>query len=280
MVIRTPGRHGLTRPQGPAIQNRDTAQSLGLIAWWPVGPTSRDTSPNQLPERVRGLGITGSNGSLSTRASQVGLALQNDGAGDTYLEFSTAGLSFPSQEGTMSYWTKLANATPASDSLSGFGMWVMPANFVSHYPLSSGLVYCGEMSTDRPINGVSPLAGVTRTEWHVVTVVSRAGTNGYRFFQNGQLMAQGTRGGWPSLLSSARLFGQHYAPLSANYAVDGFACDFRIYNRALSDAEVFELYQPSTRWDLYWQPARSYVFIEAAGGGGGGSTFPALSVAL
>lgn len=274
MLIGAQGRGGFARPPGPAIQNKDTWQSNGLIAWWPVGPTLRDSSPGQLPDRVGGH-VAAYAGSMLTRPSQMGIALQNNGVGSTYLSFSTsARLSFPSSEGTMSYWCKLTNATPATDDLSGFGIWMMPANFVSHYPLSSGLVYCGEMSTDRPINGVSPLADVDRTQWHLVTVVSRAGTDNYRFFQNGRLMAAGTRGGWPSMLGTARLFGQHFA--GNNYVVDGSCCDFRIWNRALTDAEVWELYQPSTRWDLYWRPQRVYVSNAIAAA----STFPALTVAI
>ena len=30
--------------------------------------------------------------------------------------------------------------------------------------------------------------------------------------------------------------------------------DIRIYNRELSSSEVFSLYHPATRWDIYWQP--------------------------
>jgi hypothetical protein len=269
------GRTGLWRPQGPVIRNLDSAQSNGLIAWWPVGPTSRDVSPNALLDIV-GYHTTTNVGGFHTRVGQMGLTLQNTSAVDTYHEFATTRLSFASQEGTMSYWTKLTNATPASDSLSGFGFYVLPASTVSHYPLSSGLVYCGEMSTDRPINGVSPLASVTRTDWHLVTVVSRAGTNNYRFFQNGQLMAAGTRGGWPSLLATARLFGQFFSGVG-NFVVDGFGCDFRIWNRALTDAEVWELYQPSTRWEMYWQSRRAYVSNAIAASA---ATFPALTIAI
>lgn len=276
MLILSSGRGGgLTRPPGPAIQNKDTWQSMGMIAWWPVGPTIRELSQPRVAERVGGHHAAYS-GSLSIRGSQFGLGLEPDGAAATHLTFTTsARLSFPSSEGTMSYWTKLFAATPATDDLSGFGMYVMPANFISHYPLSTGLVYCGEMSTDRPINGVSPLADVTRTDWHLVTVVSRAGTNNYRFFQNGRLMAQGTRGGWPSILTSARLYGQLFA--GSSFAMNGWGCDFRIWNRALTDGEVWELYQPSTRWDLYWRPARTYVRAAVTVAA---NPFPALTVAI
>jgi len=46
--------------------------------------------------------------------------------------------------------------------------------------------------------------------------------------------------------------------------------DFWIWNRALSPAEVWSLYDPSTRWSLY-QPLVRRTYIDI--GGGGGSTF-------
>jgi hypothetical protein len=48
-------------------------------------------------------------------------------------------------------------------------------------------------------------------------------------------------------------------------AIDGLIADIRIWNRALSDAEVWSLYDPQMRWDLYWQPnTRAYSFLQSA----------------
>jgi hypothetical protein len=47
--------------------------------------------------------------------------------------------------------------------------------------------------------------------------------------------------------------------------LNGTIADVRVYNRALTDAEVWELYDPRSRWDLYWQPnTRAYSFMSAA----------------
>jgi hypothetical protein len=265
MLIKTGKHSGLWRPSVPAIQNKDTWQSLGLLGWWPAGPTWRDASTMLLLDRVGGHhGVVG--GAALAAPGQMGFAVAP--SGNSSFSVSTTGrLAFPSSEGTVTYWAKLLTASPASDDFSGFGMQFLPASSASHYPLTTGLIYIGEMSSDRPINAVSPLADVTRTEWHMVTVTSKAGANNYRFFQNGRLVTQATRGGWPSLLATARLMGTSFG--ASPFAMNGWGCDFRIYNRALTDAEVWELYQPSTRWDLYWQPQRSYVFLAAAGGGAG-----------
>lgn len=44
---------------------------------------------------------------------------------------------------------------------------------------------------------------------------------------------------------------------------DGQILDARVYSRGLTDAECVALYQPATRWDLYWTPKRRYVEISA-----------------
>ena len=46
--------------------------------------------------------------------------------------------------------------------------------------------------------------------------------------------------------------------------------DVRVYNRYLTDPEVYALYDPRTRWDLYWQPnKRIYHDLGAAAPTGG-----------
>lgn len=48
----------------------------------------------------------------------------------------------------------------------------------------------------------------------------------------------------------------------------GTIYSFAIYNRALTASEVWELYEPRTRWDLYYQLGRkTYSFKPAAAGG-------------
>jgi hypothetical protein len=266
---------GRFRPFVTAVQNKDCWQSQGLIGWWPCGPTAREVNDSIVREVVgnRHAVIAGTTPVVPTRPSQMGLVPEIT-SGVPRFEFQTAGLSFPTSEGTIHYWTKLTTATPSGSS-NAFGIQLLQANFGSHYPFSNGLVYIGEMSTARVFSGISPTADVTRTEWHSVSIVSAAGTNGYRWYVDGRLADTGTRSGWPSLAATGNLYGTPDGQI-----LNGLACDFKVWNRALSDAEVWELNAPSTRWALYWQPVRSYVYIEAVVGGGGGSTFPALSVAI
>lgn len=38
------------------------------------------------------------------------------------------------------------------------------------------------------------------------------------------------------------------------YCLDGWLMDTRVYSRALSHQEVLSIYDPATRYDLYWMP--------------------------
>lgn len=54
-----------------------------------------------------------------------------------------------------------------------------------------------------------------------------------------------------------------------NNNVQGWYADFRVWDRALSAAEVWALYDPATRWDLYWVPGRTLYFDAGAAPPGG-----------
>jgi hypothetical protein len=50
---------------------------------------------------------------------------------------------------------------------------------------------------------------------------------------------------------------------------NGWISDVNCWNRALTAAEAWALYDPRSRWDLYWQPnTRAYSFMSAAAAAG------------
>jgi hypothetical protein len=51
---------------------------------------------------------------------------------------------------------------------------------------------------------------------------------------------------------------------SQNNAIDMKCAEIRAYNRVLSPSEIWELYKPSGRWELYYQPRRKVWFTSAA----------------
>lgn len=63
-----------------------------------------------------------------------------------------------------------------------------------------------------------------------------------------------------------RVYGAPSIEITAG--LEGALADVRIYRRALTAAQVWALYDPATRWDLYGRPSTRVFFDIAAGGGG------------
>ncbi len=57
-----------------------------------------------------------------------------------------------------------------------------------------------------------------------------------------------------------------------NQSFNGGLWDVRLYNRVLSYTELWNIHEPSTRWDLFWQPKIMVMASEAAVAAGG--SFP------
>lgn len=51
---------------------------------------------------------------------------------------------------------------------------------------------------------------------------------------------------------------------SAGRTFGGFICDVRGYDTVLTDGQIWAMYNPSTRWELYYQPRRKVWFTSAA----------------
>jgi hypothetical protein len=219
-------------------------------------------------------------------SSQMGFVPSNThAAGASWHLASIANnrFDFTNQEATIAVWCRRVTATPGGASDAGFCLsWTSNENSsATLYPWTDGNLYCSLFDTGgRPINGAALLSSVNRADWHLVSFSTKAGTNNYRFYQNGMLAAQATRttfsattGGTVYLMGGRGEFG-----INRWY---GQACDFRVWNRAFNDDEHADLFHAAMRWDLYEQPpAVAYFDMGGGGGGGGGSTFPALTVAI
>ncbi len=99
-----------------------------------------------------------------------------------------------------------------------------------------------------------------------------------RLYRNGVEVANKVGSG--NIPSSARgVFLGHREAESRHF--DGAMADVRIYDRALSAREVWALYDPATRWDLYRENRVLRVWPTAAGGGAVSRTaIGALDVAV
>jgi hypothetical protein len=261
MLGRLSTRSGQWRPRGRVVLNRRSLHADHLVAWWPLGPSNPFlafnygvTSSTAARELIRG--AHGSNIGLILSTTEMGLAPEKTDSA-ARLEFSTTRLSsFPLNEASMSFWCKLRNATPGADANTGWPFTLTNATGAAdHYPYTDGSVYLGQFRTTRQT--ITPLSGVTRSQWHLVTLVSRPGTNGWRFFQNARLVYSTTGdASIPAPVATGRLV----STVAGGYSLDGWLVDVRLWNRALSDAEVWTLFDPRTRWDLYQSPTPQVWF--------------------
>jgi hypothetical protein len=136
------------------------------------------------------------------------------------------------------------------------------------YVGSSGLPAFG--SYNGSVHEVVSAVPVSTTDLSLVTGVYDGAT--YRIYVDGLLRGSSVDVS-PVATSQKLLIGAVDASGSVvgHFGNDvGFITDARVYGRALSAAEVWALYDPRTRWDLYWVPGRRVYGDLGAGGGGGG----------
>jgi hypothetical protein len=150
---------------------------------------------------------------------------------------------------TFSTWVQLAVATPAT--LPKSGLLCLGESFTGgtqcHYPYTDGKAYLtpwrGETSSVTSRATVTLPAGVTRTNWHLLSITSTPGTGGWKFYVNDQLIATDTGKSPVYLAAGVWQIGKSKHPTDATSAfLNGSISDTRIYSRALSADDVAALY--------------------------------------
>jgi hypothetical protein len=141
-----------------------------------------------------GNSVTATNTNTTDEAGILGRGRKSDAAGE-YITLSHSDLDdyFASgSTGSVSAWYKFRVATPANSNnnhLSGL-MMLGTAN-TNHYPFTDGAGYISIFRKTR-VNSITLSGSVTRTNWHLVTVTTQTGTNGWKFYQNTNLTHQTT----------------------------------------------------------------------------------------
>lgn len=114
------------------------------------------------------------------------------------------------------------------------------------------------------VSTASGLGAIVWENWHhacaVISSVERV------VYVNG---VKGTSGAGVTTATTTDDCSIGYSTAFTNY-FPGKIADVRIYNRALSSAEIYALYDPSSRWSAYTPVVnRTYMFVGSSGGGGG-----------
>jgi len=270
MSIKTlPLYRGLRRtlfPDGPFELNKNSLQANGLVAWW---PTIASRGGNVMMDLARRHNAAFNGGLTWTIDPNAGNILDYNGSSG-YLSFSRTGdIPTSSEAFTLSVWIE-DNTTV--DNLGTYHRIISYYDESQNIQLGLGRT---ETSGDRCFyiynlsGGGGDPSEVTMGDVPLIlnhVIATFDGSNVYKIYLNGFDKGGGSMvtgvGGFTAN-STTVYIGQR-----GNGAyVDGTIGDVRFYNRALSDAEVWQLYDQATRWELY-QPVQPkfIVTIPVAGG--------------
>jgi hypothetical protein len=244
-----PGKR-FERPLWPFGVNRESSQANGLVGWWTPGINNHLNLLTQAPATPAAVSRVG---------SPLGLC------GDFI-----PGSSSQIDVGVMSVLSKYSVAVIASSRLTGstgemirYDAMIDGSRDIIILRHESGQVrwYNNLNGSETSLYGATGLAD-SIMRFYVATYDAGTAT----IYINGAQSATGS--GTPGLASTTT--GSWFIGCSQGSADfwDGSILDVRVYNRVLSAAEARAMYDPATRWDLYWVPRRRVFFDVGAVGGG------------
>jgi len=243
--------HPYRPPDGLFEINRASPQAIGLVGWWPPLRSHGISILHNMAEDYPG--TIGPAVTWDTHA-QLGAILKGDGSTSTYI--STAFVPIADQ-GTVAVWGAINSA---NDGLVGVtGVWAttngvrIASNTSDNFRLQIGLTL---RDTTIPV--------AYGDLYHLV--ITGDGSTA-RFYINGverDSWAYTIGGDNTDPLYLASIYNSSTA--AASWNLNGYLGDVRIYDRALSPDEVWQLYDPATRWDLYLPVQRIWQIPYSPGG--------------
>jgi hypothetical protein len=256
-AIVLPGRRAGFRPRGPFVLNADMAQELGVVAWYPTLPLFRDEGPGWLYP------LTTLDGTLATGASPTlgGITASFNGSTGYYRTPPFTG--FPL---TLAAWAMTTDTANAQEI-------VALSQFAGNSERTS-LAFAGATAGD-PVRAVSQTVGAfqianttrgyTAYHWHFCTGVWSSTSDRSAYIDGG---ARGNASGSISTATPDRLsIGTSYSLSARLQPLNGQVAEAVVCNKAWTDAQVWMMFAPASRWSLYWQPGRTLYFDVGAASG-------------
>lgn len=256
----------LAPPIGPVVANKDSPQYAGLVAWWPLN----EQRGTRYERAAGGRWNLTENGTVDARSGPFGggrASLWDAGSTD-YLENQSvpAVTAVPL---TMSCWFLAADVTNYY-ALMAVLKWAN-AGTDDYFSLgingaTTGDPVYAEVANGANYSGANSATGYLANTWNLAvggfeSATSRwatcnAASRGTNAASRTPVAASIDRTQLGSFVSQAGTF----SPLN------GQMFDARIYNRSISVAQNWALYDPATRWDLWYLPGRKLYSFAPAGG--------------
>jgi hypothetical protein len=221
--------------------NWDDPLNKGLVAWYPMRQKGGNVLRDVAGENHGTLESSMTGDDWVPSPETKSLALDFDGVND-YVDCGTGtfGILPGSHEMTLSVWCKIGTFEdfPAllskTNGTSPYGGWQLNVESTGRFSL--GFNRSGSWTT------LNTSSVFDTNEWYLVTATRR--NDGHSIFVNGTLEGQGSGFGTIEYSNAADpvLVGRNGA---RGETLDGQVSDVRIYNRALSESEVHDLYVAS-----------------------------------
>lgn len=258
-------------PRPPFELNKGSQQAQNLILWVPPGsPATNGT--------VFDLSLVGENGvtvgSPPLRVTPFSGLTHEFIAGDESLNWSSPSARLRDLPTTHDFSVSCWCVPDTNDIDRAAWSWEGTDDLVM-YPNDSSVVD-GIRIFWRDVAGSSREAGGSDRTGETLNIVfvSRA-SNNHEIFLNGESVHTFTNTGTAGPFSTF-----HIGSFGGNVQeFNGIIWDTRVYAKALNDAEIWALYNPASRWELYYETGRVTYFIvpAAAVGGNPGASSLALT---
>lgn len=248
--------------------NYGSRQAIGLVAWYPALPMAMRAG-NNWGNAVRPTFEFTNNGTTPVDYHQEHGRVFNFNGSSQYFTNSAAILTAPPL--TMAAWIYPFSSAPSDQFIIDIHQSAA-ATFRNSIQLEisvggSNLVRIrGNTGTASRV--ASSTTGCPVREWSHACGVSASQTS-RAAYRNGGSKGTNAQDGTPGLTVNEMTIGREGGSADTNYFT-GLISDIRIYNIALNDYDVYNLFDPDTRWQLYYPIGRiTYTFAPPAAPSGG-----------
>lgn len=241
--------HGASGPMRPPIPrlNAYSPMAQNLFLWWPVSMSFG--SGVGLGRAAIGQSATLLSTGPTLGASTHGAVLEASGTGFVWNNAIVNGFNLMSSPYSFATW--LYPSSASVEMWSGVLETGGANSSMCGISLLGGLWrYCWNRNNNFINPGITP----TANEWALL--VGTSDTTTHRFYLNGIERGSAAANHTSSTFNAVRLG----AGIGGASPVQGQAHDLLVWTRTLSAGEVWSLYDPATRWDLYWVPGRRVFF--------------------